>query len=85
MKSKYTPIITEESGWWLGRSEEIPNLNCRAKSRIELIQLLAAALLEAGGKNDEINVMVVRELGKNNEKLLKASEAWRRGEGCRIE
>jgi hypothetical protein len=89
MKSKYTPIITEEAGWWLGRIEELPNINCRAKSRVELIRLLASALVEAGGKNDETNALVaellraelLRECGKDNEKLLKTSEAWRRGEG----
>jgi hypothetical protein len=86
MKGKYTPIITEEAGWWLGRIEEIPNINCRAKSRVELVRLLASALVDAVGKNDETNAMVfelLRELsGNDNEKPLKASEAWRRGEGC---
>jgi hypothetical protein len=85
MKSKYTPIITEEAGWWLGRIEEIPNINCRAKSKVDLIRLLASALVEAGGKNDKTNIMVLellREfLGKGNEEQLKASEGWRRGEG----
>jgi len=84
MKSKYTPIITEEAGWWLGRIEEFPNINCQAKSKVELIQFLASALIEAGGKNDRTNAMVsefLRELGKGNEELLKASEAWRRCEG----
>jgi len=84
MKDKYTPIITEDAGWWLGRIEEIPSINCRAKSKVEFIRLLASALVEAGGQSDETNAMVselLQELGKNNEKRLKASEAWRRGEG----
>jgi hypothetical protein len=84
MKSKYTPIITEEAGWWLGRIEEVPHINCRAKSRAELMRLLISALVEAVGKNEETNAMVLellRECGNGNEKLLKASEAWRRGEG----
>ena len=85
MKSKYTPIITEEAGWWFGRIEEIPNINCRAKSRVELVRLLASALIEAGGKEEEANRMafqLLRGCLKNDdEQLLKASEAWRRGEG----
>jgi hypothetical protein len=88
MKSKYTPIIAEEAGWWFGRIEEIPKINCRAKSKVELIRLLGSALVEAVGRNEETNVMVfellnecLRELGTDKEELLKASEAWRRGEG----
>ena len=86
MKSKYTSIITEEAGWWLGRIEEIPNINCRAKSKTDLIQLLASALIDTGAKREETNSMVLEFLGEllgnGDENLLKTSEAWRRGNGC---
>jgi predicted RNase H-like HicB family nuclease len=85
MKSKYTPIITEEAGWWVGHIEEIPSISCRAKSRVELVRLLASALVEAGVKREETKSMVFESLRaslrNDREKLLKASEAWRRGEG----
>ena len=82
MKSKYTPIITEEAGWWIGRIEEIPSINCRAKSRVELLHALVSALLEVIGKDPGAAALVselIRDLG--NYKLFKASEAWRRGDG----
>jgi hypothetical protein len=84
MKSKYTPIITEESGWWIGRVEGIPSINCRAKSRDELINALLSALTEGVQRDHETLTVIselVRELGKRNKELLNASEAWRRGKG----
>jgi len=86
MKSKFTPIITEEAGWWTGRIEEIPSINCRAKSRNDLIPALVSALEEALEKDrvvDDLASGLLRDFGNYNEKLLKASEAWRRNKGRR--
>jgi predicted RNase H-like HicB family nuclease len=61
MKNKYTAVIKQDSGWWIGWIEEIPGVNCQGKTRAELKKNLRSALSEA--------------LEFNREDALKAAEA----------
>lgn len=61
MKNKYTAVIKQDSGWWIGWIEEIPGVNCQGKTRTELKKNLRSALSEA--------------LDFNREDALKAAEA----------
>ena len=47
MKNKYTAIIKQDSGWWIGWIEEIPGVNSQGKTRAELKKNLRSALAEA--------------------------------------
>jgi predicted RNase H-like HicB family nuclease len=60
MKNKYTAVIKQDSGWWIGWIEEIPGVNCQGKTRSELKKNLRSALSEA--------------LEFNREDALKAAE-----------
>jgi predicted RNase H-like HicB family nuclease len=61
MKNKYTAVIKQDSGWWIGWIEEIPGVNCQGKTKAELKKNLRSALTEA--------------LAFNREDALKAAEA----------
>jgi predicted RNase H-like HicB family nuclease len=60
MKNKYTAVIKQDSGWWIGWIEEIPGVNSQGKTRAELKKNLRSALSEA--------------LQFNREDALKAAE-----------
>lgn len=47
MKNKYTAIIKQDSGWWIGWIEEIPGVNSQGKTRAELKKNIRSALSEA--------------------------------------
>jgi predicted RNase H-like HicB family nuclease len=47
MNRKYTAIVKEDSGWWIGWIEEVPGVNCQEASREELIDSLKVTLSEA--------------------------------------
>ena len=47
MKNKYTAVIKQDSGWWIGWIEEIPGVNSQGKTRVELKRNLRSALSEA--------------------------------------
>lgn len=47
MKKKYTAVIIQDSGWWLGWIEEIPGVNSQGKTRSELKKNLRSTLSEA--------------------------------------
>ena len=47
MDRKYTAIIKEDDGWWIGWIEEVPGVNCQESTREELVMSLKEALLEA--------------------------------------
>ena len=47
MKNKYTAVIKQDSGWWIGWIEEIPGVNSQGKTRAELKKNLRSALSEA--------------------------------------
>jgi predicted RNase H-like HicB family nuclease len=47
MKAKYTAVVKESDGWWIGWIEEVPGVNCQETTRDELIQSLEVTLREA--------------------------------------
>jgi predicted RNase H-like HicB family nuclease len=47
MDRKYTAILKEDDGWWIGWIEEVPGVNCQESTREELVISLKEALLEA--------------------------------------
>jgi predicted RNase H-like HicB family nuclease len=47
MKEKYTAVVKESDGWWIGWIEEVPGVNCQEATREELIQSLKVTLREA--------------------------------------
>ena len=47
MKNKYSAVIKEVDGWWIGWIVEIPGVNCQERSREELLDTLAITLREA--------------------------------------
>jgi predicted RNase H-like HicB family nuclease len=47
MKDKYTAVIKQDSGWWIGWIEEIPGVNSQGKTKAELKENLCSALSEA--------------------------------------
>lgn len=46
MDRKFTAVIKEADGWWIGWLEEIPGVNSQGKTRSELIVNLGSALKE---------------------------------------
>ncbi|HWF18823.1 MAG TPA: type II toxin-antitoxin system HicB family antitoxin [Verrucomicrobiae bacterium] len=61
MKNRYTAVIKQDSGWWIGWIEEIPGVNSQGKTKAELKKNLRSALSEA--------------LEFNREDALQAAEA----------
>ena len=47
MKNRYTAAIKQDEGWWIGWVEEVPGVNCQAKTRAALLRSLRATLKEA--------------------------------------
>ena len=47
MTTKYTAVVKEDAGWWIGWIEEVPGVNCQEKSREELVESLRITLREA--------------------------------------
>ena len=47
MKAKYTAVVKESDGWWIGWIEEVPGVNCQEATREEMIQSLKVTLREA--------------------------------------
>lgn len=47
MKAKYTAVVKESDGWWIGWIEEVPGVNCQEATREELIRSLEVTLREA--------------------------------------
>jgi predicted RNase H-like HicB family nuclease len=47
MGGKFTAIIKEDSGWWIGWIEEVPGVNCQEKTRDALLESLRVTLREA--------------------------------------
>ncbi|MCP5050608.1 MAG: type II toxin-antitoxin system HicB family antitoxin [bacterium] len=47
MQNTYTPIVKEDSGWWIGWIKELPGVNCQEPSREELMKSMQATLTEA--------------------------------------
>jgi predicted RNase H-like HicB family nuclease len=53
MKQTYTAVIKQDGGWWIGWIEEVPGVNCQAKTRAGLKRSLRATLKEALEMNRE--------------------------------
>jgi predicted RNase H-like HicB family nuclease len=47
MKNKFTAVIKQNEGWWIGWIQEIPGVNSQGKTRAELLKNLRSALKEA--------------------------------------
>jgi predicted RNase H-like HicB family nuclease len=47
MVMKYTAIVKEDDGAWIGWIEEVPGVNCQEASRDELLASLSVTLREA--------------------------------------
>jgi hypothetical protein len=53
MKSAFTAVLKRDEGWWIGWIEEVPGVNCQAKTRPALIRSLRLTLKEALAMNRE--------------------------------
>jgi predicted RNase H-like HicB family nuclease len=47
MAAKYSAVIQQHGGWWIGWIEEVPGVNSQGKTRDELLDNLRDALDEA--------------------------------------
>lgn len=47
MKETYTAVIKQENHWWIGWVEEVPGVNCQARTKEELLETLKVTLREA--------------------------------------
>ena len=47
MKQRFTAVVKQDDGWWIGWVEEIPGVNSQGKTRRELMKNLRSALKEA--------------------------------------
>ena len=53
MENKYTAVVKEDGGWWIGWIEEVPGVNCQEATRAELLESLRGTLVEALAFNRE--------------------------------
>jgi predicted RNase H-like HicB family nuclease len=47
MAQKFTAVVKQDSGWWIGWIEEVPGVNCQERTREELLDTLKVTLSEA--------------------------------------
>ena len=47
MSQTYTAVVKQDDGWWIGWIEEVPGVNCQARTRDALMESLRSALGEA--------------------------------------
>jgi len=47
MNIKYTAVVKEDDGAWIGWIEEVPGVNCQEETREELVESLRITLREA--------------------------------------
>jgi predicted RNase H-like HicB family nuclease len=47
LNNKYTAIVKNDGGWWVGWIEELPGVNCQEPTREELLNSLKITLTEA--------------------------------------
>ena len=43
----YTAVVQQRGTWWIGWIEEVPGVNCQARTREDLLEDLHSALEEA--------------------------------------
>ena len=53
VKQTYTAVVKKDTGWWIGWIEEVPGVNCQARTREVLRRRLKATLKEALELNRE--------------------------------
>jgi len=46
MKQRFTAVVKQDNGWWIGWVEEIPGVNSQVKARRELMKNLRSGLKE---------------------------------------
>ena len=61
MNHHFTAVIKQDAGWWIGWVEEIPGVNCQAKTRAKLQKNLRSALKEALQFNREEALAAAKE------------------------
>ena len=47
MENKYTAVVKQDGGWWIGWVEEVPGVNCQEATREGLLESLRITLSEA--------------------------------------
>jgi predicted RNase H-like HicB family nuclease len=47
LKNRYTAVIKQDEGWWIGWVAEVAGVNCQAKTRAGLVRSLRVTLKEA--------------------------------------
>lgn len=47
MGQKFTAVVKQDAGWWIGWIEEVPGVNCQERTRDELLETLKLTLAEA--------------------------------------
>ena len=47
MPRKYTAVVKEDAGWWIGWIEEVPGVNCQERTGEQLLESLRVTLQEA--------------------------------------
>lgn len=62
MKSTFTAVIKQDSGWWLGWIEEVPGVNAQELTKEALLSSLREILAEAL----EFNRAEAREAAEND-------------------
>jgi predicted RNase H-like HicB family nuclease len=53
MANTYTAVMKQDGGWWIGWIEEVPGVNCQARTREALLNSLRTTLDEALELNRE--------------------------------
>ena len=69
MENKYTAVVKQDDGWWIGWVEEVPGVNCQEATREGLLESLRITLGEALEFNRED---ARRMAGANFEEALSA-------------
>jgi len=67
MRNKYTAIVKEDAGWWIGWIQEIPGVNCQELSRSELLETLRITLQEALEMNRPENSTLSVDVTRNTQ------------------
>ena len=47
MEQRFTVVLKQAEGWWIGWIQEIPGVNCQEPTREELLETLRITLREA--------------------------------------
>jgi predicted RNase H-like HicB family nuclease len=61
MNQKYTAVVKQSDGWWIGWIEEVPGVNGQGRTKDELFESLRSALREALQMNREDAIKAAEE------------------------